>query len=226
MLPYPQCSLICAPAIKASFTVLPRQGRGVILYSATAGKGWSQVSSSHSLWSYSPLTPQTRANSLPAAQMRCMAYSPKCCKRWLGHYSWAHDPIRDSSPAKGGEGKREGRALSIVQTTAQQTRGRTRYPCPCPPCSWSESPKSRASSTLLLNQGRLSLEAGFEIIYAHVWPVCRQPLFAACGWRFIALGYISSSNKNLPENYHDSRQDNNEINLWNCKSAPATFFAL
>ena len=49
MLPYPQCSLICAPAIKASFTVLPRQGRGVILYSATAGKGWSQVSNSHSL---------------------------------------------------------------------------------------------------------------------------------------------------------------------------------
>ena len=41
--------------------------------------------------------------------------------------------------------------------------------------------ESRASSTLLLNQGRLSLEAGFEIIYAHVWPVCRQPLFAACG---------------------------------------------
>ena len=99
-------------------------------------------------------------------------------------------------------------------------------PCPCPPGSWSESPKSRDSSTLLLNQGRLSLEAGFEIIYAHVWPVCRQPLFAACGWKFIALGFISGSNKNLPENYHDSWQDNNEINLWNCKSAPATFFAL
>ena len=69
------------------------------------------------------------------------------------------------------------------------------FPCPCLPGSWSESPKSRASSTLLLNQGRLSLEAGFEIIYAHVWPVCRQPLFAACGGRFRALGFISGSNK-------------------------------
>ena len=63
MLPYPQCSLICAPAIKARFTVLPRQGRGVILYSATADKEWSQVSSSHSLWACSPLTPQTKASS-------------------------------------------------------------------------------------------------------------------------------------------------------------------
>ena len=42
-------ALIGAPAIKASFTVLPRQGKGVILLSATAGKGWNQVSSSHSL---------------------------------------------------------------------------------------------------------------------------------------------------------------------------------
>ena len=221
MLPYPQCSLICAPAIKASFTVLPRQGRGVILYSATADKGWSQVSSSHSLWACSPVTPQTRASSSLLLRWGAWPNLPSAARG-----DWAHGPIRDSSLAKGGEGRRDGKGLSFVQTTAHQTRGRTRYPCPCPPGSSSESPKSRASSTLLLNQGRLSLEAGFEIIYAHVWPVCRQPLFAACGWKFIALGFISGSNKNLPENYHDSWQDNNEINLWNCKSAPATFFAL
>ena len=121
--------------------------------------------------------------------------------------------------------RREGLSPLSKPLHSKQEAGPS-FPCPCLPGSWSESPKSRASSTLLLNQGRLSLEAGFEIIYAHVWPVCRQPLFAACGWRFIALGFISGSNKNLPENYHDSRQDNNEINLWNCKSAPATFFAL
>lgn len=41
-------SLVPLPS-KPALLLLPRQGRGVILLSATAGKGWSQVSSSHSL---------------------------------------------------------------------------------------------------------------------------------------------------------------------------------
>ena len=107
--------------------------------------------------------------------------------------SWAH---QGQLSCQRWWGQKRGKGVSPLSKPLHSTQvAGPGIPCPCPPGSWSESPKSRASSTLLLNQGRLSLEAGFEIIYAHVWPVCRQPLFAACGWRLGALGFISGSNK-------------------------------
>ena len=195
MLPYPQCCLLCAPVIKARFTVLSRQGRGVILYSATADKEWSQVSSSHSLWACSPVTPQTRASSSLLLRWGAWPTLPSAARGDWDIIPGLMTPSgRALLPTVVRAKEREGVSPLSKPLHSKQEAGPS-FPCPCLPGSWSESPKSRASCTLLLNQGRLSLEAGFQIIYAHVWPVCRQPLFAACGWRLGALGFISGSNK-------------------------------
>ena len=132
MLPYPQCCLLCAPAIKARFTVLPRQGRVVILYNATAGKGWSQVSSSHSLWTCSPVTPQTRASSSLLLRWGAWPNLPSAARGDWDIIPGLMNPLGTALlPTVVRAKEREG-GLSFVQTTAQHTRRRTRHPMPMP----------------------------------------------------------------------------------------------